>query len=91
MKRTILLMSIIALGGLTTKSIAAHNESNLTINTKVSNVDWVGKKVTGQHTGTINIKEGSLHFHDGHLDGGKVIIDMTSIASTDLEEKWLRT
>ena len=80
-------MSVIAIGGLTTKSLAKHNESNLTINTKVSNVDWTGKKVAGQHTGTINIKEGNLHFHDGHLDGGKVIIDMMSMTSTDLEGK----
>lgn len=80
-------MSLIALGGFTTKSFANHNESNLTINTKVSNVDWIGKKVTGQHTGTIGIKEGNLHFHDGHLDGGKVVIDMSSMASTDLEGK----
>jgi polyisoprenoid-binding protein YceI len=87
MKKMILLMSFIALGGFTTKSFANHNESSMSINTKVSTVNWIGKKVTGQHTGTINIKEGNLHFHDGNLDGGKIVIDMTSIASTDLEGK----
>lgn len=80
-------MSILALTGLTTKSFANNNEKDLTINSKVSSVDWIGKKVTGQHTGTINIKEGTLHLHDGHLDGGNIIIDMTSMASTDLEGK----
>jgi len=87
MKNTILLMGIIALTCITAKSFANHNESDLTINTKVSSVDWVGKKVVGQHAGTINIKEGTLHLHNGVLDGGKIIIDMTTIASTDLEGK----
>ncbi|PCJ27242.1 MAG: lipid-binding protein [Flavobacteriales bacterium] len=80
-------MGIIALTCITAKSFANHNESDLTINTKVSSVDWVGKKVVGQHAGTINIKEGTLHLHNGVLDGGKIIIDMTTIASTDLEGK----
>ena len=85
MKKIILLMSVIVLGGFSTKAIAKHNESKLIINTKVSNVDWIGKKVTGQHTGSISIKEGTLHLHDGNLSGGKIIMDMTSISSTDME------
>ena len=58
------------------------------INTKVSSVEWIGKKVTGQHEGTIVIKEGTLSFHDGHLEKGTIVIDMTSIAVTDLEGEW---
>ncbi len=27
-----------------------------------STITWIGKKVTGQHSGTINLKEGSLTF-----------------------------
>jgi hypothetical protein len=36
-----------------------------------SNIDWVGKKVTGSHNGTIAIKEGTLSLKDGKLIGGK--------------------
>jgi len=88
MKKTILLMSIIALTGLTRKSSANNGEKDLAINVKVSNVDWIGKKVTGQHTGTINIKNGSLKLSNGILSGGKIVIDMTSIANTDMEGEW---
>lgn len=49
-----------------------------------STVNWVGKKVTGQHSGNISIKEGSLQIAKGALKGGNVTIDMTSIKTTDL-------
>ena len=44
-----------------------------------SNIDWVGKKVTGAHNGTIGVKEGELILNDGKLTAGKFIIDTTSI------------
>lgn len=55
------------------------------INTSKSVIAWTGKKVTGQHTGTVNFKEGTLTFKDGKLTGGNFTIDMTSIAVTDLK------
>jgi len=57
-----------------------------TIKTEESSVTWTGKKVTGQHTGTINIKSGSLEFDNGMLTGGNITIDMNSIVCTDLGE-----
>lgn len=51
-----------------------------------SNIDWVGKKVTGAHNGTIGIKEGELVFNDDKLTGGKVIIDTTSIKILDVTD-----
>ena len=32
------------------------------INTSASTINWVGKKVTGAHEGTINLKDGALVF-----------------------------
>lgn len=57
------------------------------IKVKDSKITWVGHKVTGEHTGTIDIKEGTLTFTDDKLSGGSFIIDMTSINTTDLEGK----
>jgi len=55
------------------------------INVQESTITWTGKKVTGQHTGTIDIKGGNLTFDDnGQLSGGQFEIDMNSIACTDL-------
>lgn len=51
-----------------------------------SNVNWIGKKVTGAHNGTIAIKEGSFIVNDGKLSGGNVVIDTTSIIILDVTD-----
>ena len=51
-----------------------------------SNIDWVGRKVTGTHNGTIDIKKGELVFNDGKLSGGNVVIDTTSIKILDVTD-----
>jgi len=50
-----------------------------------SSINWLGKKVTGQHEGTINLKEGALVFKGKKLAGGTFTVDMTSIVTTDLK------
>ena len=66
-----------------------HTEKK-TIKTEESSVAWTGKKVTGQHNGTINIKSGNLEFDHGKFIGGSVTIDMTSITCSDFGEKGAR-
>ncbi|HEV3249768.1 MAG TPA: YceI family protein [Puia sp.] len=51
-----------------------------------SNIDWVGRKITGAHNGTIAVKEGELILTDGKLAGGKFIIDTTSIKILDITD-----
>ena len=51
-----------------------------------SNIDWVGRKVTGAHNGTISVKEGKLILNAGKLTGGKFIIDTTSIRILDVTD-----
>lgn len=50
-----------------------------------STINWVGKKVTGQHSGTVALKEGALVFKGTTLKGGSFTIDMNSIVVTDLK------
>ncbi|MDA0316689.1 MAG: YceI family protein [Bacteroidetes bacterium] len=64
---------------------AFTSEITKEVNTETSVVKWTGYKVTGQHEGTIMIKKGSLTFEDNLLVGGKFIIDMSTINTTDLE------
>lgn len=52
-----------------------------------SKVEWTGKKVTGQHTGEISIKQAALEFNSGKLVGGDFVLNMNSITCTDLEGK----
>lgn len=49
-----------------------------------SKIEWEGKKITGTHEGTIQLKEGKLIFEGNTLVGGEFIIDMTTINVTDL-------
>jgi polyisoprenoid-binding protein YceI len=58
-----------------------------TVDAANSAVTWKGYKVTGSHTGTINVKNGALEMKDGVLTGGTIVIDMTSITNTDMDGK----
>ena len=51
-----------------------------------SNIEWVGRKITGAHYGTIEIKGGELVLNDGKLVGGKFIADTTSIKILDITD-----
>lgn len=55
------------------------------VDTDQSIINWVGYKVTGQHEGTITLREGTLEFNGDQLTGGNFVMDMTSINTTDLE------
>ncbi|MBD0257849.1 MAG: YceI family protein [Cytophagales bacterium] len=49
-------------------------------------IDWVGRKVTGAHNGTIAIKEGTLLFDNDRLAGGRFVIDTRSIKILDITD-----
>ena len=51
-----------------------------------SNINWTGKKVTGAHNGTIDVKSGVLTLNDDKLTGGNFIIDTTSIKILDITD-----
>jgi len=61
----------------------------------ISNIDlvastivWKGYKVTGEHTGYVKLKNGTLDYSGGQLKGGEFVIDMSSIKCTDLESEY---
>jgi polyisoprenoid-binding protein YceI len=51
-----------------------------------SNINWTGKKITGAHNGTIDIKAGTLLVDNGKLKGGNFVIDTTSIKILDIAD-----
>ena len=59
---------------------------SLKVDTKASTFNWLGKKVTGEHNGTIGIQSGSLVLNAGKLQGGDFVIDMKSIKCLDLTD-----
>ncbi|WP_264563728.1 YceI family protein [Flavobacterium sp. N3904] len=46
-------------------------------------INWEGKKITGQHEGTINFKDGYLVFKEKKVVGGSFIANMQSLSNTD--------
>jgi len=50
-----------------------------------SSINWLAKKVTGQHEGNVNLKEGNLIFKGKKVVGGNFTVDMTSMTTTDLK------
>ncbi len=58
----------------------------LKVDTKASTFNWLGKKVTGEHNGTIGIQSGSLVVNGGKLQGGEFTIDMKTIKCLDLTD-----
>ncbi|HEX2616617.1 MAG TPA: YceI family protein [Flavobacteriales bacterium] len=50
-----------------------------------SKLVWTGKKVTGQHTGGIGVKDGQLTWGADGLTAATITIDMRSITNTDLQ------
>ena len=57
------------------------------INTVESSVNWTGKKLTGEHTGTLSFVKGEMVLNKKKLIGGVFEIDMNSIICTDIQDK----
>jgi len=57
------------------------------VDPSASKVTYVGKKVTGEHTGNVNVKSGNLVVDGDKLTGGEVVVDMNTLTSTDLTDK----
>ncbi|MFK7952804.1 MAG: YceI family protein [Ekhidna sp.] len=70
-------------------ALLSGEAKDVTVDTKASSVEWLGKKVTGQHNGTVQLKEGSLSMDEsGNLTGGTFTMDMTTLISTDLSGEY---
>lgn len=59
------------------------------IDASKSTITWIGKKVTGQHNGTVALKDGNLIFKGKKLTGGNFTVDMPTLTSTDLTGDYL--
>lgn len=58
----------------------------LKVDTSSSTVSWLGKKVTGEHDGTIKIAKGEISTDKDNVVGGSFEIDMNTIVNRDLED-----
>lgn len=56
-----------------------------------SKIEWVGRKVTGSHNGTVDLKKGELFMNNGKIVGGKFVVDTTSIKILDITDPTTNT
>lgn len=75
----------LAFVALATLSVTAQTKK---IDASKSTIEWVGKKVTGQHNGTVNFKDGAVVLKGNKLVGGSFTVDMTSLTATDLSGEY---
>lgn len=66
------------------KKKKAVAEVKYVLDAKESSIKWVGKKLTGEHWGTVQFASGSMSFKSNMLTGGSTEIDMSSIDCLDL-------
>jgi len=57
------------------------------VNTEKSSVEWLGKKIGGEHQGNIQIKSGYIELKDDKIVAGNFVVDMTTITVTDLKDE----
>lgn len=69
--------------------VLAH-KGNKKLNSEKSKVEWLGKKVTGEHTGTIKVSDGFLVFDGDNLKKGTFVVDMSTIVNTDIKDEGYR-
>jgi polyisoprenoid-binding protein YceI len=85
MKITINLFTSMALL-LATINCTAQNR--VSIDNESSTLNWTGKKVIGEHTGTIKLANSFIILDEKGVKNGEINIEMTSITNTDMEGEW---
>ena len=77
--KSILLVAIIF-------ATSATFAQKMMVDTKNSNLKWHGEKVTGEHWGNIDLKEGWFTWKNDKMTEGEFVIDMTSITNADITD-----
>ena len=70
----------------TTEVTEASGNAEAGLPVTSSSLKWTGKKLTGEHFGTVKIAQGNLIVEEGQLTGGSFTMDMKSIVVEDLTD-----
>lgn len=88
MKKNVFVLALALIVGVVASANTTVEEEKKEVNTETSTVTWKAYKVTGSHTGKVNLKSGALTFDEGKLTGGEFVVDMSSLIATDLEGEY---
>jgi polyisoprenoid-binding protein YceI len=64
----------------------AEGEKKVEISASESSITWVGRKVTGSHSGTVPLKSGEVLVEGDSIKSGKFGIDLSGVAVTDITD-----
>lgn len=88
MKNVFLLaLATVFTAGVTFAGNPVNDRTTYQVDTRRSEVFWTGKKVTGEHNGSMKISEGSVTTANGKPVAMTVLIDMNSIVNHDLKDE----
>lgn len=88
MKKGVLSLAMALFIGFTATATEPIESEKKEVKTETSKVTWKAYKVTGSHTGTVDLNSGALMFEVDKLTGGEFEVNMTSLISTDLEGEY---
>jgi len=87
--KKLIYLSTIAIVAVTSYAFKAGSDLQKTykVDPAKSKSVWIGTKVTGTHTGNINLSGGTLKYDGKVITGGTIEFDLNSITCTDLTDK----
>src|SRR5512138_2426881 len=82
MKKVLLFIALLSVA-----TAVTEGQEKMAADTSKTTLQWLGEKVTGQHTGTIKLQSGWLTWKDNKVVSGEFIIDMTTIKESAGEKR----
>jgi rhodanese-related sulfurtransferase len=76
--------------GKVSESVPVPADGRHVINVKKSQIEWTGRNLLGAHSGTIQLRHGSLEIENGHPVRGLFTLDMSTMQNTDIKDSKMR-
>jgi polyisoprenoid-binding protein YceI len=77
---------LVALSFAGTQAAFAEGEKRVEISPTESSITWVGRKVTGSHSGTVPLKSGEVLVEGNSIKSGTFGIDLAGVLVTDITD-----
>ena len=83
--KKVISLSTLAVGLFLSSFAHAADDEKFNIDAKRSSIEWVGKKVIGQHHGIIKMSSGQAVVNNNIVKAGSFAADMNTLSCSDLE------
>ncbi len=80
------ILAVLALAFSTLMAAPKKPSGKFVINPAQTTLKWVGKKVTGEHTGLVPVSSGEITVENGELKSGSFTMNMANLYNTDLTD-----